>query len=155
MRLAAKVLAGVLVVVVVGLVIVGSIGGSDNNDNGKAGQGKDQGTKAAAPPSTTTGTTSTTPAGQVSVELTATAPVWVCLVDDSGTPVVDSETLSANEARGPFKSSRFEVTFGNGSVEMTVDGEAAPVPAVAEPIGYRITPSAVRRLDPSSRPTCV
>ena len=151
---AAKVLAGVLVVVVVGLVIVGSIGGSDNNDNGKTGQGKDQGAKAAGPPSTT-GTTSTTPAGQVSVELTATAPVWVCLVDDSGTPVVDSETLSANEARGPFKSSRFEVTFGNGSVEMTVDGEAAPVPAVAEPIGYRITPSAVRRLDPSSRPTCV
>jgi cytoskeleton protein RodZ len=154
-RPAAKVLAGVLVVVVVGLVIVGSIGGSDNNDSGKTGQGKDRGTKTVGPPSTTTGTTSTAPAGKVSVELSATAPVWVCLVDDRGTPVVDSETLSADEARGPFSSSRFEVTFGNGSVEMTVDGQAAPVPAVAEPIGYRITPSGVQRLDPSSRPTCV
>jgi cytoskeleton protein RodZ len=152
---AVKVLAAVLVLVAVGLVIVGSIGGSDNSDKGKAVEGKDSGTKAAGPPSTTTGTTSTTQAGQVSVELKATAPVWVCLVDDSGTPVVDSETLSADEARGPFSSSRFEATFGNGSVEMTVDGQAAPVPAVAEPIGYRITPSGVRRLDPSSRPTCV
>jgi cytoskeletal protein RodZ len=152
---AAKVLAGVLVLVVVGLVIVGLVGGSDNSGNGKTGDGNDSGTKAAGPPSTTTTTPSTTQAGRVSVELSATAPVWVCLVDDSGTPVVDSETLSADEARGPFRSSRFEVTFGNGSVEMTVDGQAAPVPAVAEPIGYRITPSGVRRLDPSSRPTCV
>jgi cytoskeletal protein RodZ len=150
-----KVVAGLLAIVIVGLVIVGSIGGSDNGgDNEKPKKAK--GTKAAGPatPATTT-TTSTTPAGEVSVELRATDTVWVCLVDDTGTPVVDSETLSANEARGPFSGSRFEATFGNGSVEMTVDGEPAPVPAVAEPIGYRITPSGVRRLDPSAQPTCI
>jgi cytoskeleton protein RodZ len=150
---AAKIIAGVLVLVVVGLVIIGTVGGSDDGDNGKSAKGKDGGAKVPSTPATTS--TSTTLSDQVSVELRATAPVWVCLVDDRGTPVVDSETLSAAETRGPFSAGRFEVTFGNGSVEMTVDGRPAQVPAVAEPIGYRITPDGVRTLDPSSQPTCL
>jgi hypothetical protein len=149
----AKVAAGLLLVVIVGLIIVGSIGGSDDDGGDQGKSGKGQRTKAAARPATTT--TSTPPVGEVSVELRATAPVWVCLVNDDGTPVVDSETLSADESRGPFSAGRFEVTFGNGSVEMTVDGQPAQVPEVAEPIGYRITPNGMRELDPSSRPTCV
>jgi cytoskeleton protein RodZ len=149
----AKVLGVVVVLVLIGLVIVGLIGGSDNGDGGKAKAGKEQRTKAAGPPATTT--TSTTPLGQVSVELRATAPVWVCLVDDSGTPLVDSETLSADDSRGPFSGRGFDVTFGNGSVEMTVDGKPAQIPQVAEPIGYRITPTGLRKLEPSSHPTCL
>ena len=151
----AKVLAGVIVVAVVGLVIVGSIGGSDDSGGSdKGAKGKDQGSKAAGPSSTPT-TTRTAPTGEVSVELRATAPVWVCLVDDGGTPLVDSETLSADEARGPFSAGGFDVTLGNGSVEMTVDGEPTRIPEAAEPLGYRITPTGVRKLDPSSQPTCV
>lgn len=154
----AKVLGGLIALVVIGLVIVGSIGGSDNGGGSdKVAKGKERGSKAAGPatPTTTPTTTSTTAAGEVSVELRATAPVWVCLVDDSGAPVVDSETLSADEARGPFSASGFDVTFGNGSVEMTVDGQPARIPEAAEPLGYRITSSGVRKLDPSSQPTCV
>jgi Helix-turn-helix domain len=150
----AKVLGGLIGLVVIGLVIVGSIGGSDNGGDGKRQKGKDGGAKAAGPSAPTRSTTSTT-SGQVSVELRSTATVWVCLVDDGGNPVVNGETLSANEARGPFSAGGFDVTFGNGSVEMTVDGQPAQVPALAEPIGYRITPSAVRKLDPSSQPTCL
>lgn len=152
---AAKIVAGVLVLVIVGLVIIGTVGGSGNGDNGKSAKGKGSGAKLAGPPAPTTSSTSTTSSGQVSVELRATAPVWVCLVDDRGTPVVDSETLSAEETRGPFSAGRFEVTFGNGSIEMTVNGQPARIPAVAEPIGYRITPTGVRTLDSSSQPTCL
>ncbi len=76
-------------------------------------------------------------------------------MDDGGTPLVDSETLSADEARGPFSAGGFDVTLGNGSVEMTVDGEPARIPQAAEPLGYRITPTGMRKLDPSSQPTCV
>jgi cytoskeleton protein RodZ len=154
----AKVLGGLIGLVVIGLVIVGSIGGSDNGGGSdKGAKRKDKGSKAAGPATTTTTTTatSTTAAGEVSVELRATASVWVCLVDDGGTPLVDSETLSADEARGPFSAGGFDVTFGNGSVEMTVDGQPARIPQAAEPLGYRITPSGVRKLDPSSQPTCV
>jgi cytoskeleton protein RodZ len=152
----AKVLAGLVLLLIVGLVIVGSIGGSDDDGgNENPAQGPDRGTDAPAQATQTPTTTTATPAGQVSVELRATAPVWVCLVDDSGTQLVDSETLSADDARGPFSGGEFEVTFGNGSVEMTVDGAAEQVPAVAEPIGYRITPRGVRELDASAQPTCL
>jgi cytoskeleton protein RodZ len=155
-RPVAKVVAGLIVVAVVGLVIVGSIGGSDHSGGSEGAKGRDQGSKAAGPSSTPTTTkTSTVPAGEVSVELRATAPVWVCLVDDGGTPLVDSETLNADEVRGPFSAGGFDVTFGNGSIEMTVDGEPARIPQAAEPLGYRITPTGVRKLDPSSQPTCV
>jgi cytoskeleton protein RodZ len=148
----AKVLAGLVLLVIVGLVIVGLIGGSDDDGGSEnRAEGMDRGTKAAAPARPTT---TTPPAGEVSVELRATAPVWVCLVDESGTALVDSETLTADDARGPFSGDRFEVTFGNGSVEMTIDGAEEQIPAVAEPIGYRITPGSVRELDASSQPTC-
>jgi cytoskeletal protein RodZ len=148
----AKVAVGLLAVVVVGLIIVGSIGGSDNGGGEAAKNSKGQGKKTATPSTTTT--TSTVASGQVSVELRSTAPVWVCLVDQGGNPLVDGETLSTDEKRGPFSARSFDVTFGNGSVVMTVDDETRQVPSVAEPIGYRITPEGVRELDPSSRPTC-
>jgi cytoskeleton protein RodZ len=151
----AKVLAGLVLVVIVGLVIVGSIGGSDDDGGGeKRAKGKDRGTKAAAPATPTSTTTTTTPAGEVSVELRSTADVWVCLVDDSGTPLVAGETLTANESRGPFSAGSFEATFGNGSVDLTVNGQPEPVPASASPLVYRITPNGLRTLDPSSAPTC-
>jgi cytoskeletal protein RodZ len=150
-----KVLAGLVALAIVGLIIVGSIGGSDNGgDNGKQKKAPANGANAAGSAARTQTTTSTTPSDRVSVELRASATVWVCLVDDGGNPRVDGETLSTDEQRGPFSAGGFDVTFGNGSVEMTVDGETQQVPAVAEPIGYRITPTGVRRLDASSRPTC-
>jgi cytoskeleton protein RodZ len=151
----AKVAAGVVVLVIIGLVIVGSIGGSDDGGGkGKEKKTRENATKAPGPAARTTTATSTTPSGEVSVELRATATVWVCLVDESGTPLVDSETLIANETRGPFSADGFEVTLGNGSVDMTVDGEPAQIPAAAEPLVYRITPSGLRTLDSSSAPTC-
>ena len=138
-------LAGLVAVVALALVVAGSIGGSGNGRKAA----KPHGERAAGPPTTTT------TASQVSVELRATADVWVCLVTDQGHPVVNSETLTADEVRGPFQSSAFDVTFGNGSVELTVNGEPAKIPPVAQPIGYRITPSAMHRLDPASQPTCL
>jgi cytoskeletal protein RodZ len=151
---AAKVLAGLVLLVIVGLVIVGLVGGSDDGGGSETRKaGKEQRGTATGPAATTT--TATVAADQVSVELSPTATVWVCLIDNSGTPVVNSETLTAGQSRGPFTASRFEVTFGNGSVEMSVDGEPQQIPAAAEPIGYRITPSGVRELDASSQPTCL
>lgn len=150
---AAMLLTGLVAAVVLGLVIVGSLGGSDNR--GDAGDRR--GGTAAGPAATNT-TTDETPGAQgsvVSLELRSTGTVWVCLVDDEGRAPVNGETLTADEVRGPFDSRGFEVTVGNGSVEMTVDGEPTEIPPVAEPLGYRITPSGVRKLDPSSQPTCL
>jgi cytoskeletal protein RodZ len=151
-----KVAAVVVAVGVIALVIVGSIVGSDDGGSSqKQKQGKAHPTKTKATTTPATTATSTVPAGQVSVALRSTADVWVCLVDNSGNPLVNGETLTADESRGPFSAAGFEVTFGNGSVELTVDGQPASVPAVAQPIGYRITPSGMRQLSGSSQPTCL
>jgi cytoskeletal protein RodZ len=150
LRHAATVLAGVVLVGVLALVIVGSIGGSSN---GGGGGHKDRGGKSTGATAATTTTQPTS--GEVSLELRSTADVWVCLVDDRGRALVNGETLTADQGRGPFSGSAFEVTFGNGSVEMTVDGQPAQIPPVAQPLGYRITAEGVSKLSPSSQPTCL
>ena len=48
----------------------------------------------------------------------------------------------------------FDVTFGNGKIDLTVNGEPVNVPAIAAPLGYRITPDGARRLAPGAEPTC-
>ena len=154
-------IAGLAALVAVGLVVVGSLGSS--SDGGKETHHGGKGTGGAPRTRTATGTTPAAtagalPAGQgsaVSLELRSTAAVWVCLVDDQGRALVKGETLTAGEARGPFDGPAFEMTFGNGSVEMTVDGERAKVPPVAEPLGYRVTPSGTSKLAPSARPNCL
>jgi hypothetical protein len=155
----AMLLMGLVAVSVLGLVIAGFLGGSD--DGGDADDqrgGRDAGsaagtTRSGATPAAT-GLTTTVQSSEVSLELRSTGTVWVCLVDDEGRTPVNGETLTTDEVRGPFAGRAFEMTFGNGSVEMTVDGEAVKVPALAEPLGYRVTGSGVRRLDPSEQPTC-
>jgi cytoskeleton protein RodZ len=141
-------LTGLVAAVVLGLLIAGSLGGSDNGgDVAERRDGPAAGSRTDQLP--------TTQASEVSLELRATEPVWVCLVDDAGQAQVNGETLAANEVRGPFEGRAFEVTFGNGAVEMTVNGEPTEIPPVAEPLGYRITPSGVGELPPSSQPTCL
>jgi cytoskeleton protein RodZ len=139
---------GLVVIVVVGIVIVSFIGGSSGDG------GRTQGKKArvAEPGTASTGGASAV-SSEVALELRSTADVWVCLVDADRRALV-AETLPAGERRGPFESRSFEVTFGNGSVQLDVDGRSARVPALAEPLGYRITRDGIRQLDPSSRPTC-
>src|SRR6266480_6331265 len=78
----ASLAAGVIAVVVLGLLIVGSIGGSSNGGADKKHHVRNRtGTGAVT-------TTAPVAAGQVSLELRSTAAVWVCLVDDNGRALV-------------------------------------------------------------------
>jgi hypothetical protein len=129
-------------------------------------QGSNDGNGKPPPPSeaeTTTSPTDTSPAtaeapaeppSRVTLRLTATGTVWVCLVDEDGEPVIEGVTLPAGEKRGPFEARGFEMTFGNGQVEMEANGERVPVPPAAEPLGYRVTPEKTAELAEGSRPTC-
>lgn len=128
------------------------------------GGGADEGGKATPRPANRGGAGSPEPTttreppqrpSRVALELRATADVWVCLVDDRGRALVNGETLAAGESRGPFKARRFELTLGNGSIDVRVDDERIEVPAAAEPLGYRIGPNGAGELDESARPTCV
>jgi Helix-turn-helix domain len=146
---AGSVAAALLVLIV---VAVASLSG-DGDDRG-GGQTPATGKGAGGPPAST----ATQPArvsAEMSVQLRATGEVWVCLVDVEGRRLVNGEVLAVDELRGPFTARGFEMTFGNGLIELAVDGEPIEVPPLAEPLGYRVTASGARRLDSGAQPDCL
>jgi cytoskeleton protein RodZ len=141
--------AGVAAVIVLGVALVAALGSGGGGDQNEA-----KSPSATKKPGGQQTTTSTTVANEVSVELRATADVWVCLSTVDGSLPVDGETLTAGEARGPFTGRSFEMTLGNGSIELIVDGDAVKVPPLAEPLGFRVTPGGAKRLSPGAGPSC-
>ena len=98
--------------------------------------------------------TTTTPSSPVSVQITTHALVWVCLVDARGRPVVNGQNLVRDQTIGPYNGKSFDVAFGNGKVDLTVNGQPVDVPDIAAPFGYRITRDGATRLTSSEQPTC-
>jgi hypothetical protein len=128
---------------VVGLII-GLVG------LGGGGGGTEVATRGVAPQTTT----ATTPSSPVSVQITTHALVWVCLVDQRGHPVINGLDLVRDQTVGPYDGKAFDVGFGNGKVDLTVNGQPVDVPNIAAPFGYRITPDGATRLAPSEQPSC-
>jgi hypothetical protein len=92
----------------------------------------------------------------VSLQLATTGEIWVCLLDAGGQPLVDGEVLEAGAEEGPFHSGSFTVSFGNGEIEMRIDGKKAAIPPSASPIGYEVgSDGTLRSLGETERPTCV
>jgi len=149
--------AALAVVAVVGIIFVlGVTGGSGGGEGGRTANGPKQahhrhhhgGDRGASKPKP-----NPTPT-EASIELHPTGTVWVCLVDQSGKPLVNGETLSAGQSRGPFRGPGFEVNLGNGAVQIRADGRDVGVPDSPNPLGYRVSPDGVSALGPTSRPTC-
>lgn len=94
-------------------------------------------------------------AGGISVRLSATAEVWVCLLDARGRELVNGQVLETGTEEGPFRSGSFTVSLGNGEVSMLIDGREAEIPATPSPIGYSIDSEGnLAELDETARPTC-
>jgi cytoskeleton protein RodZ len=143
----AIVLGAGLVILFVVLAITGGSGNRGKGDRHGSGKGGAEGGAS------TNTTTQTTPS-EASVTLTPTGTVWVCLVDQSGRPLVNGETLSAGDRRGPFKDRELKLTLGNGEMQIDLNGEQVPIPSAAEPVGFDLTPQGARPLSSSTRPTC-
>jgi cytoskeleton protein RodZ len=91
----------------------------------------------------------------VALSLRATALVYVCLIGDDGRKLVPGLELQPGESTSTFHARRFEVTLGNSSVTMFVDGTPRTVAPSSEAIGYSITKAYGRRpLTASQLPTC-
>jgi cytoskeleton protein RodZ len=92
---------------------------------------------------------------RVRLQLVATAPVYVCVVDARGRQVVDEETLDADSPRRTYVSRSFRTNFGNSNVRMRVNGKTYRVEPSTDPIGYELLPGRrPRRLADSRRPDC-
>jgi cytoskeleton protein RodZ len=142
--LAALVTAGLIGV----LVVIGLASGGDEGPEAARPQAQKPGAGAQKPPE---------PAADrfVELSLTAEADVWTCLIDDSGEELIDGLILTAGQEEGPFRSRGFLVSFGNGAVEMTLDGEPAALEDTPNPVGYRVGRGAsVTPLSEAERPDC-
>jgi cytoskeleton protein RodZ len=92
---------------------------------------------------------------RVRLQLVATAPVYVCVVDARGRQVVDEETLDADSPRRTYVSRSFRTNFGNNNVRMRVNGKTYRVEPSTEAIGYELRPGRrPRRLPNGQRPDC-
>jgi cytoskeleton protein RodZ len=142
-----RTIAAIAVATLLGVVLVLELTGGSGKE---AGQPTESATPAASAPAGAPAK----PPSRITLRLTTTGTVWVCLVEQGGRPLIEGVTLPGGEKQGPFRARAFEITLGNGQVEMTANGKRVPVPALAEPLGYRVTPERTRELAPSARPTC-
>jgi len=91
----------------------------------------------------------------VTLRLSATADVWVCLLNAKDNALVNGQILTAGSTEGPFRSGRFTVSFGNGEVAMEINGKNVPLQPTSNPVGYEIRRDGKpRTLSDSTRPTC-
>lgn len=143
--------AAVIGVAVIAIVAIpgGGSGGSGSAERpspGSRGKKETSRFRTAKPPPSKQG---------VSIHLTASAEVWVCVLDARGQPLVDGQILEPGAEEGPFRSGSFTVSFGNGEVSMLIDGREAEIPATSSPIGYSIdSTGTLTELGESGRPTC-
>lgn len=92
--------------------------------------------------------------GLTAVTLSARESVWACLVDSKGKALVAARTLKAGASAGPFKSKQFRATFGNGSVDIVIDGRKFKAKPSPNPVGYMITAKGLTELPENKRPAC-
>jgi cytoskeleton protein RodZ len=91
----------------------------------------------------------------VRLQLIASGPVYVCVVDARGRQVIDEETLEEGTTTRTIRSQLFRTNFGNSSVRMRVNGKTYRVAESADPIGYVLRPGREpRRLTAEQRPDC-
>jgi hypothetical protein len=146
-RISGRVWAVAVVLAVVALLVgIGLVSGGDDGVEIKGARSPEKGrgaTKQQAKPA------------EATVEVTATAEVWVCMLDDLGEPVIDGEILEAGAEAGPFRSKSFTAAFGNGEFELTIDGEPVDTPSSSSPVGYEIDARGdITPLEEGERPDC-
>jgi cytoskeletal protein RodZ len=135
------------------LYLLGSLGRDDDPPPSKSPVTE---TATPSPTSTSTREPSRRPRRaaptRVTLRLTATQPVYVCLEDASGRSVINGETLTAGQRTQAYRSQRFRANFGNGNVRMTVSGKRYDAAKLDRPVGYEFRPGkAPRRLAESVR----
>ncbi len=146
---------GVVIVALIALLIAG--GGPSTNtastSTGAAAHGRassKHGASAAAARRHAVSSSAT-----VALSLKATAVVYVCLIGDKGLKLIPGIELQPGESTPTYHARRFEITLGNNSVTMFVDGIARTVLPSSQAIGYSITKAYGRRPLPAGQlPTC-
>ena len=95
------------------------------------------------------------PARPVSLRITATRPLGVCVIDARGRERVDRRRLPRGRSTPTIRSARFHVALDGGAARLRIDGRVYRVSARARRTGFIIRPGAApRRLAPRRLPDC-
>jgi cytoskeleton protein RodZ len=146
---------GVVIVVLIALLVSGGGGSSKTpstvtttatKQHSSASKHSHTGAVAGGRPAST---------ALVSLSLQPTAVVYVCLIGDDGRKLIPGLELQPGVTTPIYKARRFEITLGNSSVKMFVDGIPRTVAPSSQAIGYSITKAYGRRpLTASQLPAC-
>jgi cytoskeleton protein RodZ len=148
------------VVLLIALLIFGLVtkGGGSSSNSAATGNPTKSSKKAAKTHGGKKGNgsaSSSSKSSLVAVSLHPTGPVYVCLIADDGRKAIPGVELKPGERTPTYHARKFELTLGNSSVKMFVDGHERPVPASSQAIGYSITKANGRkRLTLGNLPTC-
>ncbi len=146
---------GAIVIVIIVLVVLLATSGSGKKHPAGATT-TNAGKKAAHHTHSTTSAKHGRPASEeLTLSLHPTGAIYVCLLGEGGRKLIPGLELQAGETTPTYHSKHFEITLGNNSLTMYIDGLARPVPASSQAIGYSITKSRGRRtLATGQLPTC-
>jgi Helix-turn-helix domain len=143
--IAVALVAAILIAVVVAIGLASGGGSSSSPDSTaakKPQKAKKQATAVAAKP-------------RVALSLVAGGEVWSCVLDAGGEPVLEGQILEPGAEAGPYRSRGFTMAFGNGEVELKVDGKPVSTPPSSNPVGYELTAKGkLKPLEEGERPTC-
>jgi cytoskeleton protein RodZ len=91
----------------------------------------------------------------VSLSLQPSGLVYVCLLGDGGRKLIPGLNLKPGESTRTYHARHYEMTLGNSSVTLIINGRARTVAPSSEAIGYTLTKARGRATLPASqRPTC-
>ncbi len=144
---------GVVIIALIVLLVTGGGGGSTTGTTTNAATLHHKSATRHHARATTTHHAAST--ALVALSLRPTAVVYVCLLGDNGRKLIPGIELQPGESTPTYHAKRFEITLGNSSVTMFVDGTARTVAPSSQAIGYSITKAFGRKsLAPGQLPTC-
>jgi cytoskeleton protein RodZ len=91
---------------------------------------------------------------KVTVQLTPTGTVYVCMVDAHGKVLIPGRIFSPGETIPTETAAKLLLTLGNDGVQMKVNGKAVPVRPSASSIGFTLTPGGAKPLPAAGQPRC-
>jgi cytoskeleton protein RodZ len=93
------------------------------------------------------------PPNTVTMKLTPTSPVYVCVEDGNGKRLISGVIYAPGQAVPVETAPKLLITLGNSAVQMKVNGKSVTVGPGA-PVGYELTPGKTTALPAAQRPTC-
>ncbi len=148
-------IAFALVVIVAVLFVVGTVfGGSNKSSNPKGLHSSTRRHNASTAAHTQTAAAAPKPPQNVTLQLAPTAPVYVCLVQGNGKPLIFEQTFAPGQTIPTYTRHKLLLTLGNASVQMKVNGKPYPVAQSNSAIRFQLTPTSVQTVPMNQTPTC-